>query len=67
MSELLSVTEFAKRTGKDPGNLRKLLAAGRLKGVKVGNQWCIPADAVLPPDGRVKSGAYKNWRKPKSE
>ena len=59
----LSVTEYSEKTGKDSGNIRKLLADGRLEGMKVGNQWCIPEDAVYPEDRREKSGQYRNWRR----
>jgi hypothetical protein len=65
--KLLSVKEFAEMHGKDGAWIRRLLLDGRLQGTKVGNQWVIPADAELPADGRVKSGKYRNWRKPKEE
>lgn len=61
--KLLSVTEFAEKTGKDPGNIRRLLTAGRLEGMKVGNQWCIPDEAAYPEDRRERSGQYRNWRR----
>ncbi len=63
MTKYLSVNEYANLHGKDKGNIRRLLAAGRLKGQKVGNQWIIPADIVYPEDKRKKSGKYHNWRK----
>ena len=63
----LTVSQYAKATGKDGGNIRKLIAAGRIPGVKMGNQWLIPADFPYPEDARVKSGKYVNWRKPKEE
>lgn len=66
-TEYLSVTEYAEKHGKDPGWIRRLLADGRLTGVKVGKQWVIPANAELPPDKRVKSGKYRDWRKPKEQ
>lgn len=62
-TEYLSVSEFAAKYGKDVGNVRKLIAAGRIPAIKIGNQWAIPADATPPPDKRVKSGKYRNWRK----
>lgn len=67
MADYLSVKEYAEKTGKDGGNIRKLIAAGRLPAVKVGNQWCIEAGTPYPVDKRVKSGKYKDWRKPKTE
>lgn len=58
----LSVSEYAKLNGKDTGNIRRLLAAGRMMGQKVGNQWIIPANAKYPEDKRETSGKYRNWR-----
>lgn len=59
---LISVTQYAKKTGKDVGNIRRLLASGRLPGFKVGNQWVIDENTDYPKDRRIKSGKYKNWR-----
>ena len=63
MKEMLSVTEYANLTGRDPGNIRRMLAAGRLEGSKIGNQWVIPYGAEYPDDKRKKTGKYRNWRK----
>ena len=63
MTDWMTVSEYAKFYGKDPGNVRRMLLAGRLPGRKVGNQWIIPADVMYPDDRRVKSGVYKDWRK----
>ena len=63
MPELLSVTEWAAQHGKDPGNVRRMIAQGRIPAQKVGKQWVIPADAQPPADKRVKSGKYRDWRK----
>lgn len=65
-SEYLSVTEFSEKFGKDPGNVRRLIQQGRIPAVKIGKQWAIPADAKPPADKRVKSGKYRDWRKPKN-
>lgn len=43
-------------TAKTGGNIRRLLAAGRLEGQKVGREWIIPTDARYPEDGRIKAG-----------
>lgn len=67
MAKLLSIKEYACAVGKDGGNIRRLILQGRLPAVKVGNQWCIEEGTPYPADGRVKSGRYKNWRKPKTE
>jgi excisionase family DNA binding protein len=63
MAEYFSVTQFAKLHGMDVGRIRLLISQGRIPAIKVGNQWCIPADTPRPEDRRVKSGKYKNWRK----
>lgn len=62
MSEYLTVSQYAQASGKDPGNIRRMLIKGILQGEKVGNQWLIPKDAVYPEDGRIRSGRYRNWR-----
>lgn len=63
MSELLSVTQWAALHGKDPGNVRRLIAQGRIPAQRVGSQWAIPANAQPPADKRVKSGKYVGSRK----
>lgn len=62
MSEYYTVSQYAKISGKDPGNIRRMLIQGTMEGEKVGNQWLIPKDAEYPEDRRVKSGDYRNWR-----
>ncbi len=59
-TEYLSVSEFAAKYGKDPGNIRRLIADGRIPAIKIGNQWAIPADTDPPADKRIKSGRYLN-------
>lgn len=67
-SEYLSVTEFSALHHMDSGNVRRLIAQGRIKGaIKIGNQWAIPTNTPKPEDKRIKSGKYKNWRKKKEE
>ena len=56
--EYLSVTEYAKKVGRDVSRIRRMLIAGTLPGKKIGNQWIIPADAKLPDDKRIRSGKY---------
>lgn len=63
MSDLLSVSQWAALHGKDPGNVRRLIAQGRIPAQRVGNQWAISADVQPPEDKRVKSGKYVGWRK----
>ena len=63
MEEYYTVAEFAEKNSKDPGNIRRMLIRGTIKGEKFGKQWMIPKDAELPDDNRVRSGNYKNWRR----
>ncbi|MBR5369037.1 MAG: nucleotidyltransferase domain-containing protein [Lachnospiraceae bacterium] len=63
MSDFYSVTEFAKKYNKNPGNIRRMLISGTIKGEKIGKQWIIPKETVYPEDSRIKSGKYHNWRK----
>ena len=60
---LISVTEYAEKNNKDPGNIRRFLAEGRLQGMKIGRQWVLDEDTRYPADQRVVSGIYKNSRK----
>ena len=63
MGELLSVAQWAERYGKDARNARRLIAEGRLAAIRIGGRWAIDSDTQPPPDARVKSGKYKDWRK----
>ncbi len=63
MTDYYTVTEFAKLYSKDPGNIRRMLIKGIIKGEKLGRQWIIPKGTIYPEDKRVQSGDYKNWRK----
>lgn len=60
---LMSVSEYAVKYKKDPGNIRRLLASGRIQGHKIGNQWVLRDDVEYPSDLRVVSGAFRNTRK----
>ena len=62
MSQYYTVSQYAKVSGKDPGNIRRMLIRGTMKGEKIGNQWLIPKGTKYPEDRRVKSGEYRNWR-----
>jgi excisionase family DNA binding protein len=62
LSNLLSVSEYARKHKIAAETIRRRIAAGRIEATKVGNQWCIPADAPLPEDRRVKSGKYKKLK-----
>ena len=63
-NEYISVTQYSEKYGLDVGNVRRLIAAGRISAIKIGNQWAIKSDEPRPADKRVKSGQYKDWRKP---
>ena len=52
MADYLTVKEFARKYGKDPGNIRLMLLNGAIKGEKLGSQWIIPKDTPYPPDRR---------------
>ena len=41
----------------------RLIAEGRLAAVRIGGRWAIDSDTQPPPDARVKSGKYRDWRK----
>ena len=61
--DLIPITEYAARTGRNPIVVRQKCQRGTLPGaVKLGRDWFVPADAPYP-DTRVKSGKYKDWRK----
>lgn len=62
MANYLSVSEWAAKYGKDTGNVRRLIYAGRIPAIKIGNQWVISADTLPPPDNRVKSGKYRKFK-----
>ena len=62
MIEYYTVSQYAKISGKDPGNIRRMLIKGIMEGEKVGNQWLIPKGVEYPEDRRVKNGDYRNWR-----
>lgn len=62
-SEYISVTQYCQKYNFDVGTARRLIAAGRIKAIKIGNQWAIKSDEPRPVDMRVKSGKYRNWRK----
>lgn len=56
---LISVTEYANKYDKDPGNVRRMLLCGRLPGYKIGKQWVIDEEAQYPKDNRIKTAKYK--------
>ena len=63
----ISVTQYCQKYNFDVGTTRKLIAAGRINAIKIGNQWAIKSDEPRPADMRVKTGKYINWRKKSNE
>ena len=59
---LLSISEYAKKVGRDPANVRQKILRGSLQAVKIGSQWVIDSETPYD-DKREKTGKYKNWRK----
>ncbi len=53
MAEYLTVKKFARKNGKDPGNIRRMLLNGAIKGEKLGSQWIIPKNIPYPEDKRI--------------
>lgn len=63
--ELMTVVEAARVLRLHPDTVRRLLREGRLRGVRVGRSWRVPADVAeapvpdpLPPRRREPIGRY---------
>lgn len=64
---LISLVEYAEKHGKAPASARALALRGGFQTArKIGRNWVID-DAEPWPDRRVKTGKYRDWRKPKGE
>jgi excisionase family DNA binding protein len=61
IERLLSVQETARKFGVSTPTIRRLMAAGRLQGQKVGGQWRFAEDAI---DALYRSGALSNLTQP---
>ena len=58
-NKFMSTSQAAQKWGLSARRVATLCEGNRIEGVeKVGNSWAIPADAVKPGDGRIKSGKY---------
>ena len=67
LTNMITLTEYCSRTGRNRMVVAQKCSRGTMPGaVKMGRDWFIPADAPYP-DGRVKSGKYRNWRKKPSD
>ena len=63
-----TVQEMAEKWGLNERTVQTMCATGRIEGLaKFGRSWAIPKDTEKPTDNRVKSGAYKDWRKKNSK
>lgn len=68
MENYLTIKEVAEKWNLTPRRVQKMCADGVIDGIsKFGRSWVIPSDAQRPKDGRVTTGAYKNWRKPSTK
>ena len=68
MDGYLTIKQVAEMWNLTTRRVQILCAEGKIEGaVKFGRDWAIPDDAIKPEDKRIKSGAYKNWRRDKSE
>jgi hypothetical protein len=61
---LMNASQAAEKWGSTKRWVLFLCKSGRIPGAEqVGNMWLIPKSAEKPPDARIKSGNYVNWRK----
>ena len=62
---LISLSEYAAKNEKTDSAARQMALRGSFETArKIGRNWVIE-DTEPWPDHRVKTGKYKNWRKPK--
>lgn len=67
IGKLIPIAEYAEQHGVKANTVRYRCIRGTLPGaVKLGRDWFVPADAPYT-DTRIKTGAYKNWRKKPAE
>ncbi len=64
MNDYLTIKEVSVKWELTERRIQKLCSEGKIPGaVKFGRDWAVPKDAEKPPDGRITTGEYKNWRK----
>ena len=63
VKDYLTVNEAAEKWKLTPRWVRDMCASGKIDGaVQFGRSWAIPKSAEKPPDGRITTGEYQNWR-----
>ena len=68
MDGFVTAQEMAVKWNLTTRRVQKMCEDGVLPGVtKFGTVWAIPENVERPKDGRVTTGAYRNWRKKKEE
>ena len=61
--DYLTVSETAEKWCLTPRWVRNMCASGKIDGaVQFGRSLAIPKSAEKPPDGRITTGEYQNWR-----
>lgn len=64
---MITLKEYAIRHERDPTVMRHKAQRGGFKtAMKLGRDWIIDENEPLV-DNRVKSGKFKDWRKPTSD
>ena len=64
MDGFLTIKEVAEKWGLSTRRVQIMCSEGIIQGAtKFGDVWAIPEKVERPPDGRVKSGKYRNWRR----
>lgn len=64
MNDYLTIKEVSVKWELTERRIQKLCSEGKIPGaIKFGRDWAVPKDAEKPPDGRITTGEYKNWRK----
>ena len=60
---MLTIIEYAEHIGRSPYTVRNDVFAGKYKtAIKVNGKWLIDESERLT-DRRVKTGAYRGWRR----
>lgn len=68
MEGYITIRQAAEKWKLTTRRVQVMCSKGQIDGVtKFGRAWVIPADAERPKDGRLTTGAYRNWRKKPAE